>query len=55
MCDGQEIRLDGERLRRMKLEVLKAEQENLRTRRRSSEEMVEQILRIINNEVNKTY
>ena len=47
--------LDENKLNRMKLAILKAEQENLKTRDRGEEAMVELIRRIIIDEVKKTY
>ncbi len=55
MSDKSAIQLDEGRLNRMKVAILSMEQENLRTRRRSFEAMVEQILRIVADELKKTY
>jgi len=47
--------IDEKRLNGMKLKILKAEQENLKTRERTNEAMVELIRRIITDEVKKNY
>ena len=39
----------------MKVKILKAEQENLKTREKSSDQMVELIRKIINDESKKNY
>lgn len=39
----------------MKFKILKAEQENLKTREKTTEQMVETIRRIINDEAKKNY
>lgn len=43
------------RLNAMKYKILKAEQENLKTREKTTEQMVETIRRIINDEAKKNY
>ena len=43
------------RLNAMKYKILKAEQENLKTREKTTEQMVEAIRRIIMNEAKKNY
>lgn len=43
------------RLNTMKYKILKAEQENLKTREKTTEQMVETIRRIINDEARKNY
>lgn len=48
--DIQETRLNA-----MKFKILKAEQENLKTREKNTEQMVETIRRIIMNEAKKNY
>ena len=55
MSDSQGAQLNEKKLKRMKFEILKAEEENLKTRERSNEAMVELIRRIITDEVKKTY
>ena len=48
--DVQEKRLNA-----MKYKILKAEQENLKTREKNTDQMVETIRRIINDEAKKNY
>ena len=55
MSDTQSAQLDEKKLKRMKFEIIKAEEENLRTRERSNEAMVELIRCIIADEAKKTY
>lgn len=55
MSNDQKRNVNETRLNRMKLKILKAEQENLRTRERSDEAMVDLIRRIIIDEVKKTF
>lgn len=55
MSDNQSTQLNEKKLKRMKFAILKAEEENLKTRERSNEAMVELIRRIITDEVKKTY
>lgn len=43
------------RLNAMKFKILKAEQENLKTREKTNEQMVETIRRIITDEAKKNY
>lgn len=43
------------RLNAMKYKILKAEQENLKTRAKTTEQMVETIRRIIRDEAGKNY
>ena len=43
------------RLNTMKVKILKAEQENLKTREKTNDQMVELIRRIINDEAKKNY
>lgn len=43
------------RLNAMKYKILKAEQENLKTREKTTDQMVETIRRIINDEAKKNY
>ncbi|CAG9607743.1 hypothetical protein [Pseudoneobacillus rhizosphaerae] len=49
------IVIDEKKLNLMKLNILKAEQNNLKTREKSNEEMVEAIRKIIADEVKKNY
>lgn len=53
MSNEQDVR--EKRLNAMKLKILKAEQENLKTREKTTEQMVETIRRIINDEAKKNY
>ena len=55
MSEIQSELLDKKRFNRMMVKILKAEQENLKTRERPNDEMVELIRRIIIDEVKKTY
>ncbi len=50
MPDAKEKKLNT-----MKAKILKAEQENLKTREKTSDQMVELIRRIINDEAKKNY
>ena len=43
------------RMNTMKVKILKAEQENLKTREKTNEQMVDTIRRIINDEAKKNY
>ena len=47
--------LNEKRLNAMKYKILKAEQENLKTREKTTEQMVETIRRIISDEAKKNY
>lgn len=49
------IELDEKKLNQMKLNILKVERENLRTREKSNEEMIDIIRRIIIDEIRKNY
>lgn len=53
MSNAQEAR--QKRLNAMKFKILKAEQENLKTREKTTEQMVEAIRRIISDEAKKNY
>lgn len=55
MSENQSEQLNEKKINRMKYEILKAEQENLKTRERSNEAMTELLRRIISDEVKKTY
>lgn len=50
MSDTSEKKLNA-----MKVKILKAEQENLKTREKTNDQMVEQIRQIIQNEAKKNY
>ena len=47
--------LNDKRLNAMKYKILKAEQENLKTREKTYDQMVETIRRIITDEADKNY
>ena len=47
--------INEQRLNKMKYEILKVEDENLKTQSRTNDSMVELIMRIITDEVKKTY
>ena len=53
MSNEQEVQ--DKRLNAMKYKILKAEQENLKTKEKTTEEMVELIRRIITDEAKKNY
>lgn len=52
---SNENSVNEKRLNAMKYKILKAEQENLRTREKTNEQMVETIRRIITDEAKKNY
>lgn len=47
--------INEKKLNAMKYKILKAEQENLKTREKTSDRMIETILKIINEESKKNY
>lgn len=53
MSNEQETK--DKRLNAMKFKILKAEQENLKTREKTNEQMVDTIRRIITDEAKKNY
>lgn len=53
MSNEQDVQ--EKRLNAMKYKILKAEQENLKTREKNTEQMVETIRRIITDEAKKNY
>lgn len=53
MSNEQDTR--EKRLNAMKYKILKVEQENLKTREKTTDQMVETIRRIINDEAKKNY
>lgn len=57
MSNDQDVRQDvnDKRLNAMKYKILKAEQENLKTREKTTDQMVETIRRIITDEAKKNY
>ena len=50
--DGE---IETKKLNAMKVKILQAEQDNLRTREKTSEAMVEEIRKIIRTEVQRNY
>lgn len=50
-----DIKIDEKKLNQMKLNILKVEHKNLKTREKSNDEMVELIRKIILDEVKKNY
>lgn len=55
MLDFDKKTLDEKRLNNMKVIILRLEQENLKTREKTNEEMVEAIRKIISDEIKKNY
>ncbi|MEG1884195.1 MAG: hypothetical protein RR224_10815 [Clostridia bacterium] len=53
MSDEQSVR--EKQLNAMKYKILEAEQKNLKTREKTTDQMVETIRRIINDEAKKNY
>jgi hypothetical protein len=52
---GSEVKIEEKKLNQMKLNILKAEQKNIKTREKSNDEMIEAIRKIIADEVKKNY
>lgn len=52
---SKEQEVQEKRLNAMKYKILKAEQENLKTREKTTDQMVELIRRIITDEAEKNY
>ena len=52
---SNEITVDQKKLNKMKVKILKAEQDNLKTHEKKSEEMVDLIRRIIVSEAKKGF
>lgn len=52
---SNETTVQEKRLNAMKYKILKAEQENLKTREKTTDQMVELIRRIITDEAKKNY
>ncbi|MCB2291340.1 hypothetical protein LGK97_16560 [Clostridium sp. CS001] len=50
-----EINVDQKKLNQMKLNILKIERDNIKTREKSNDEMVESIRKIISDEIKKNY
>ena len=55
MSDFRQSDLNEKKLNQMKVDILKAEQDNLKTREKSNESMVDTVRKIIENEVKKSY
>lgn len=55
MSDFRQSDLNEKKLNQMKVDILKAEQDNLKTREKPTEAMVEAIRKIIVNEAKKSY
>lgn len=52
---SNELNAREKKLNAMKVKILKAEQENLKTHEKTTDQMVETIRRIINDEAKKNY
>ena len=52
---SNELNAREKKLNAMKFKILKTEQENLKTREKTTDQMVETIRRIINDEAKKNY
>ena len=55
MFDYKQSDLNEKKLNQMKVAILKAEQDNLKTRQKPNDEMVDDIRKIIVEEVKKVY
>lgn len=55
MTDFEKKTLDEKRLTNMKVNILRLEQENIKTREKTNDEMVESIRKIISDEIKKNY
>lgn len=55
MFDLENKILDEKRLNSLKVNILRLEQENLKTREKTNDEMVETIRKIISDEIKKNY
>jgi hypothetical protein len=55
MSDFEQNDLNGKKLSQMKVAILTAEQDNLKTREKPNDEMVEVIRKIIIEETRKSY
>ncbi len=55
MLDVGNISLNSKKLDRMKVSILEIEQQNLKTREKSNDAMVDAIRKIVIDEVNKSY
>lgn len=55
MLDVENISLNSKKLDRMKVSILEIEQQNLKTKEKSNDAMVDTVRKIIIDEVNKSY
>lgn len=55
MSENNQANLNEKKLNQMKVEILKIEQENLKTREKSNDAMVEAVRKIIVDEAKKSY
>ena len=55
MSELRQSDLNEKKLNQMKVDILQAEQDNLKTREKSTDAMVETVRKIIEAEVKKTY
>lgn len=55
MISENETKIDEKKLNRMKLNIIRLEQENLKTKEKTNDEMIEAIRKIIEDEVRKNY
>jgi len=55
MSDFRQSDLNEKKLNQMKVGILKAEQDNLKTREKSNDAMVDTIRKIIENEARKSF
>lgn len=55
MLDVENISLNSKKLDRMKVSILEIEQQNLKTKDKSNDAMVDAVRKIIIDEVNKSY
>lgn len=55
MLDVEENHLGEKQLNIMKIRILKLEKDNLKTRERTTDQMVDCIRKIITDEINKAY
>ena len=55
MISENETKIDEKKLNRMKLNIIRLEQENLKTKEKPNDEMIEAIRKIIEDEVRKNY
>ena len=55
MSEYRQSDLIEKKLNQMKVDILKVEQDNLKTREKSTDAMVEIVRKIIENEVRKSY